>query len=128
MNVLDENIGSDQRELLRRWHIRVRQVGYDLFAKGVPDDGIIALLRQGRRTTFFARDADFYRRHRRHARYCLVYLDVDEDEVAAYVRLFLRHPMFDAEVRRRGHVIRVAPVRLTYWRPRAEQEEQASWP
>ena len=53
MNILDENVLSDQRELLRRWRIRVRQVGHDLFVKGVQDEGIIPLLHYGRRATFF---------------------------------------------------------------------------
>jgi hypothetical protein len=127
MNILDENIRSDQREMLRRWRIRVRHIGYDLFTKGVRDDEIIPLLQQGRRATFFTRDADFYRRHWQHARYCLVYLDVDEDEAAMYVRLLLRHPFFDAEAKRVGHVIRVTPAGLTFWRPHAEREEQVGW-
>lgn len=128
MNILDENVLSSQRALLRRWHIRVRHVGYDLFTKGVQDEGIIPLLHRERRATFFTRDADFYRRDWRHARYCLVYLAVDRDDVAVYVRLLLNHPLFDAEAKRLGHVIRVTPTGLTFWRPRAEQEEHAAWP
>ncbi len=83
MNILDENILSDQREMLRHW---------------------------------------------RHPRYCLVYLDVDEDKAAAYIRLLLNHPLFSTKAGRLGHVIRVASKGLTYWRPHAEREEQADWP
>jgi hypothetical protein len=67
MNILDENILSGQREVLRRWRIRVRHVGHDLFTKGVQDEGIIPSLHRGPRATFFTRDADYYRRDWRHA-------------------------------------------------------------
>ena len=30
MNILDENIPEDQRQLLRGWRIRARQVGHDV--------------------------------------------------------------------------------------------------
>lgn len=128
MNILDENILRDQRDLLRRWRIHVRHVGYDLFTKGVQDEGIIPLLQQRRRATFFTRDADFYRRDWCHGRYCLVYLNVDQEEAAASVRLLLRHPSFDTEAKRLGHVIRVSPAGLTFWRLHREREEHAAWP
>jgi hypothetical protein len=35
MNVLDENIPEDQRELLRRWRIHTRQIGEDVGRKGM---------------------------------------------------------------------------------------------
>ncbi len=41
MNVLDENIIAEQRQLLRRWRIRVRQVGVNVGRKGFADDDII---------------------------------------------------------------------------------------
>ncbi len=32
MNILDENIPEDQRQLLRSWDIRVRQIGHERVA------------------------------------------------------------------------------------------------
>ena len=44
MNVLDENILKNQRQLLRGWRIRVRQIGDDIGRKGLQDEEIIRLL------------------------------------------------------------------------------------
>ena len=38
MNILDENIVANQRELLRSWRIPVRHVGYDIRQQGIQDD------------------------------------------------------------------------------------------
>jgi hypothetical protein len=45
VNILDENIIASQRQLLRSWRIRVRQIGYDLAQKGISDEQIIPFLR-----------------------------------------------------------------------------------
>jgi hypothetical protein len=37
MNILDENIIASQRQRLRSWRIRVRQVGVDIARKGLQD-------------------------------------------------------------------------------------------
>jgi len=44
MNILDENINESQRQLLRSWRIRVRQIGVDVSHKGIQDDEIIPFL------------------------------------------------------------------------------------
>jgi hypothetical protein len=44
MNILDENINESQRQLLRSWRIRVRQIGVDSSRKGIQDDEIIPFL------------------------------------------------------------------------------------
>jgi hypothetical protein len=76
MNILDENILNDQRQLLKMWRIMAYQIGDDIGRKGMQDEEIIPLLHQLNRPTFFTRDSDFYHRPLCHSRYCLVYLDV----------------------------------------------------
>ena len=44
MNILDENIIASQRQLLRSWRIRVRQIGYDIAQKGISDEQIFAVI------------------------------------------------------------------------------------
>ena len=44
MNVLDENIPSDQREQLERRRLPLRQIGIELGNSGMGDDDIIPLL------------------------------------------------------------------------------------
>lgn len=44
MNILDENILQDQRELLLNWQIPFRQIGYEVGRKGMKDDEIIPFL------------------------------------------------------------------------------------
>jgi hypothetical protein len=51
MNVLDENIVFEQREILRRWRLPFRQIGYELSRKGVKDPQIIPLLLQFKQAT-----------------------------------------------------------------------------
>jgi hypothetical protein len=44
MNILDENIIASQRQRLRSWRIRVRQIGVDIARKGLQDEEILRLL------------------------------------------------------------------------------------
>jgi hypothetical protein len=74
MNLLDENIIENQREILRRSGIAIRQVGYEVAHPGIKDHDIIPLLHSLRRTTFFTRDVNFYKRSLRHNNYYLVFL------------------------------------------------------
>ena len=60
MNVLDENIIESQRQFLRSWRIRVKQIGHEIGRPGMKDDEIISLLHRIRRVTFFTRDSGFY--------------------------------------------------------------------
>ena len=60
MNVLDENIIESQRQLLRSWRIRAKQIGHEIGRAGMKDDEIIPLLQRTRRVTFFTRDSGFY--------------------------------------------------------------------
>lgn len=127
MNILDENIPSDQRRLLQSWRIPVRQIGDSVGQKGMKDHTIIPLLHQLRQPTFFTRDQGFYDRSLCHTRYCLVYMAVDKSEVAIFVRRLLHHAAFDTKARRMGAVIRVSHAGLSTWRLNVEQESRLGW-
>ena len=127
MNILDENIPTSQRQLLERWRVRVRQIGFDIGRKSMQDDEIIALLRQRRRSTFFTRDEDFYQRRLCHARYSLVHLAVDKYETAMFVRRLLRHPSCNTQAKRMGTVVWVAAAGLSIWGLRALKERHLPW-
>ena len=127
MNVLDENILKDQRDLLLSWRIRLHQIGYELGRKGMSDEEIIPLLLQLRRPTFFTLDSDFYKRNLCHARYCLVWLDVKQNEAANYMRSFLRHREFNVQTKRMGKVIRISSAELSVWSRHAEKEVHFTW-
>ena len=60
MNVLDENIPEDQRQLLRGWRVRTRQIGHDVGRKGMKDEEIIPFLHRLGSLTFLTRDLGFY--------------------------------------------------------------------
>jgi hypothetical protein len=126
MNILDENIRSDQREQLRRYRLVARQIGYDIAQKGIQDQAIIPFLHQLQRPTFVTRDRDFYNRRLCHQGYCLVWLDVGRDQVAEYIRRVLRHPRLNAQTKRMGAVIRVSSAGLRILR-RHDEEEAMSW-
>jgi hypothetical protein len=105
----------------------VRQIGVDVGRKGLKDVEIISLLHKLKRATFFTRDAGFYQPTLCQKRYCLVYLNVEEDEVAEFVRRFLRHKAFQTRAERMGTVCRVSISGIAYWRLRAKQESQIAW-
>lgn len=128
MNVLDENLRQSQRELLAAWRIPVRQIGVEVGRSGMHDDEIISLLHQLSRPTLFTRDRDFYKPELRHARYCLVHLEVLRPESADYIRRLLKHPSFDTLAKRLGKVVRVSPSGLHVWRLNAQSEEHIAWP
>ena len=128
MNILDEQIVENQRQLLKSWRIAVRQIGHDIGKKGMKDYQIIPFLLQLRHTTFFTLDFDFYKRNLCHSRYCLVCMDVKKQEAAEYTRRLLRHSEFDTVAKRMGKVIRVSSMGLTVWSPRAEREMFFDWP
>jgi len=128
VNILDENIPRNQRELLINWRISIRQIGYDAGRKGIQDEEIIPLLHQLRRPTFFTRDSDFFDRKLCHQRYCLVYMDVDKYEASFFVRRVLRHPEFDTQAKRMGAVIRVSSRGLSLYRLRTGELTSLDWP
>lgn len=127
MNILDENIPESQRQLLKSWRIRVRQIGYEVGQPGMKDERIIPLLHRLQRPTLFTRDSGSHDRRLCHAHYCLVYLAVSQYEVASFIRRFLRHPAFDVQTKRMGKVVRVSHTGLLMWRLHGEGEERLKW-
>ncbi len=127
MIILDENILDGQRLLLDAWRLAARQIGVNLGRKGLKDEEILVLLRQHRDPTFFTRDADFYHSDLRHRSYCLVVTSVGQNEVATFIRRFLRHPDFDTRAKRMGRVVRVSHAGLVVWGLRAQTEIHIGW-
>jgi hypothetical protein len=84
------------------------------------------MLRRRHDCTFFTRDAGFYDPTLRHPSYCLVVANVGQNEVAAFVRRFLRHRSFDTQAKRMGRVVRISHAGLAVWRLRSQQETQDS--
>jgi len=110
---LDENIFADQRELLQKRRISLRQIGVDLEKKGLGDDQIISLLHRVARPTLFTRDSDYFGHNLCHDGYCLVWLKVKPLQVASFAWRSLRHPRFRSWNSRLGKVIRVSPKGIT---------------
>lgn len=63
----------------------------------------------------------------RHPGYCLVYLDVWNDEAAQYVHRLLRHRNLRTQTLRMGKVVRVRHSGLSYWLVGSEPEMSVSW-
>lgn len=113
MNLLDETFPDDQRHLLRKFGIAIRQVGREAGRKGMADEEIIPLLLRLQDVTFFTHDRDFSGSESCHSDYCLVWLAVKQDLLAEYTRRLLRHPEFDASAKRSGKVLTVGPSGIT---------------
>ena len=128
MNVLDENIITPERERLREWRIHFRYIGGEVGHLGMKDrEEIIPLLHSIRQPTFFTRDQGFYSAILRHQRYCLVYLDVEVDETAEYIRRFLRHSEFRTRTQRLGKIVRVRHSGVSYWEVHQRGEHTLRW-
>ena len=127
MNVLDENIPEDQRQLLRGWRVRTRQIGHDVGRKGMKDEEVIPFLHRLGSLTFFTRDLGFYERSLCHANYCLACLAVSQYDAASFIRRFLGHPGFDTQAKRLGKVVRVSPTRINAWRLNCTDQEDLLW-
>lgn len=127
MNILDENFPDDERKLLHPMRIPVRKVGRDIGRKGMNDDEIIPLLHPLDRLTFFTQDVDFLKRRLCHSAYCLVFLDIEVDALAAFVRRVLRHPELRSKAKRMGCVIHVQPKSISLWRIHEQTEIQIEW-
>jgi hypothetical protein len=127
VNVLDENIVESQRQLLRGWRIRIRQIGHEVGRAGMPDKEIIPLLRRIRRVTFFTRDLRFYEAKSRSANYCLVCLAVGQHEAAVFVRKILRHPALNTRAKRMGKVVRATHTGIRLWSLSSGEEMELRW-
>jgi len=127
LNILDENVLEDQRQLLRKWRVSVRQIGQDVGHKGIQDENIIPFLLTLRRPTFFTSDFEFYDRSLCHRRYCLVCIEARQSQTATFVRRFLRHSEFDTAAKRMGKVIRLSSVQLVVQEIHKEGEIVFDW-
>jgi hypothetical protein len=114
--ILDYNITRDQAELLKKWHIRFQRIGVEI---GLPSwndqQEILRWLHRAKQTTFFTRDADFFRLWLCHKNYCLVMIDAEEVETALLIKRFLRLPAFRTKAKRCGKVFRLSPNRVIWW-------------
>jgi hypothetical protein len=128
VNVLDENSVASRRHLLQKLRIKFHQIGCDIARGGMQDEEIIPFLHRLGSVTFFTLDDDYYHRQLCHKNYCLIYLDINDNEAASFIRRLLRHPALNTEAKRMGKVIRVATERLHVWQLHAEQQEVHFWP
>ncbi|MCI0471913.1 MAG: hypothetical protein L0Y73_09655 [Candidatus Aminicenantes bacterium] len=127
MNILDEQILENQRQLLKSWRIPIRQIGYDIGRKGLKDKEIISLLIGLRRPTFFTLDFDFFESRLCHQKYAIVCMDVGKNEAALYIRRLLHHPEFDTAAKRMGKVIRLSSMRIGVWKLHKDKEVFIDW-
>ena len=128
MNLLDEQVRSDQRLLLAQWKIPFRQIGKDIAASGIKDDNIIPFLHRLNCPTLFTHDQGFFRRQLLHPSYGLVWLDVSDIEAASYVRRFLNHPDFDTQAKRLGTVARAHHDGIDFYQRHRARLRRAGWP
>lgn len=127
MNLLDEQMRADQRELLRRWRIPVRHIGRDIAPSGIQDEEIIPFLRTLKRPTLFTHDDGFFHSDLAHARYCLVWLATKDIEAALYVRRVLKHPHFKTQAKRMGMVARAHPGGIHFWQRNHAALQKVAW-
>lgn len=127
MNVLDENIPLEQRDLLRAWGIHCRAIGQELAQLSIGDDNIIALLHQLKQPTLFTRDKDFFKPDLCHPAYALAWLDAAPEEAAMLVRRFLRQPRFRTKAARMGIVARVHQDGIHFWQRHRSVLQRAGW-
>jgi hypothetical protein len=128
MNILDENVLESQRQLLKAWRIRVKQIGHDIGSKGMEDrEQVIPLLHSLRQPVLFTRDLGFFDRELCHRKYAIVCLAVRAQEAAECVRRFLRHPEFDTSAKRVGKVIRASDSGIRIWEMEVRDESFVDW-
>jgi len=127
VNILDENLPSNQVALLESWRIHVKQIGVNIGRRGMSDEDVIPQLLQNHLPTFFTRDHGFYDRQLCHAGYSLVVLAVEKDEAASFIRRFLRHPAFRTRSKRMGKVIRVSRAKMSVWALSKQRQLDVGW-
>ena len=126
--LLDHNIPQSEVQLLRRWRIHCRQVGYEV---GRPewDDAqeILRYLQRSRKITFFTRDIGFFRRRLCHKNYCIVVLTGPPTESALWIRRFLKHPEFRTQALRYRRVVKLTATALNFWQLGRDNRQKTSW-
>ena len=113
--MLDENIITNQCQLLKSWRIPFRKIGYEIGQLGMKDKEIISLLHGLSNPTFFTRDDDFFDHSLCHSGYCLVYLSVKKDEAAFFIHRFLFYQDFNTKAKRMGSVIKISHNGISVW-------------
>ena len=94
--------------------------------KGLQDEEIAVALRGSKNVTFFTSDAGFYRELQHH-NYCLVVIMVAQQDAAAFIRRFLRHPDFNTSRKRMGRIVRLTPAGIVSRRVPGEREIRIDW-
>ncbi len=127
MILLDENIAEGQREALTNWKSSIKQIGFNVSAKGIKDSEIIPFLLTLTRPTLITRDKGLYRRQLCHHRYSIVVFDVHPNEVALYAIPFFHHKKFDTQSKRLGKIVRVSTGGMTAWTLSGQREIHVTW-
>ena len=127
MFLIDENISELEVSRLRRAGIHVRLVGSEVATTGVSDEDLVRALRRLKRPVVFSQDEDFFQFGWAHRAYALVWLDLNPNKVAEYIRRFLRHPEFDTQAKRMGVVARVARGGVHFWRVGNRELKSVGW-
>jgi len=127
VNLLDENIPLDQRDILRAWGIRCRVIGQDIAPLSIADDNIIVLLQRLKQPTFFTRDKDFFKRALCHPAYALVWLDAEPEEAALFIRRVLKHPRLGDKASRMGMVASAHHDGIQFWQRHRAALQRAVW-
>ena len=127
-HLLDANIKDSEGQKLARYGFKFKHVGRDFGQHHFSDEQIIGVLHQLKGVTFVTRNVKhFYHRHLLHRNCCLLCLDIEEDEVAAYTRKIYRHPHFNSAAKRCGKVIKVSPTQMTYFAVGSQEEQTVAW-
>lgn len=127
MNLLDENFPDDQRDLLRKFGVAVRQIGREVGRFGLSDEEIYSLLHRLRSVTFLTHDRDFSGVESCYHGYCLVWLGVKQDLLAEYARRVLRHPEFNTTAKRMGKVLTVGASGMTVFQRHQRSPHKVDW-
>ena len=128
MFLIDENVSELEVLRLRTAGVRVRLIGEEVGPVGVSDEDLVRSLQRLKRPVVFTQDEDFFEFRWLHRDYCLVWLDVNPNQVADYICRFLRRPEFDTQAKRMGVVARVAPWCIQYWRAGQQGLQRLDWP
>lgn len=127
MILLDENIPEDQRDALRKFGFKVRQIGFEVGTFGMADEEIIPLLHKLGDATLITHDRDFFKLDWIHSSYCLAFLDVPEDDLADVARRFLQHSAFNTSAKRMGTVVSVSRSGIGIFQKKRRQPLPIDW-
>ena len=85
------------------------------------------MLHRLKRPTFFTHDRDFFRRGLVHENYCLVWLDMYDGKAAEFIRVFLKHELFDTVAKRMGIAARVHHQGIDFWQRHRPALRHTRW-